>query len=68
MYMESVRPKPAEWDALMARVEAEHRRLAPLLPDIDPGDLHSILTAILRPWGMGRHFLLRRVRPGVNVL
>ena len=57
----------AELDDLMARVEKERQRLTPLLPDIDPGDLHSILVAILRPWGRGRKFLQRPVRPGVNV-
>jgi hypothetical protein len=60
-------PKPLDFDALVAQVEAEQRRLSSRLPDIDPGDLHAILLAILRPWGTGRHFLLRRVRPGVNV-
>jgi hypothetical protein len=51
----------------MSRVEIERRRLGPLLPDVDPGDLHAILVAILRPWGMGRRFFLKEVRPGVNV-
>ena len=54
-------------DALLARVEAERRRLQARLPDIDPGDLHAILMAIFRPWGTGRRFLQRQIRPGVNV-
>lgn len=58
---------PAAFDALMAQVEIERQRLGPMLPDVDPGDLHAILVAILRPWGMGRHFFLKQVQPGVNV-
>jgi hypothetical protein len=57
----------AEFDALLAKVESERRRLAPLVPDVDAGDLHAILVAMLRPWGTGRHFFLKQVRPGVNV-
>jgi hypothetical protein len=58
---------PADFDALLEQVERERQRLGPMLPDVDPGDLHAILLAILRPWGSGRHFFLRKVRPGVNV-
>ncbi len=58
---------PSELQILLARVEKEQARLAPLLPDMDPGDLNSILVAMFRPWGMGRRFLIRQVRPGVNV-
>lgn len=43
------------------------RRLQPLLPDMDPGDLDLILTSLLRPFGSGRRFFLREVRPGVRV-
>jgi len=43
------------------------RRLQPLFPDIDPGDLDLILTSLLRPFGSGRRFFLREVRPGVRV-
>ncbi len=42
-------------------------RVAPLVPDIDPGDLLLILQSLLRPFGSGRRFLLREVRPGVYV-
>ena len=55
------------FDAVLDRVERERLRLAPLLPDMDPGDLHAILVGIFQPFGMGRRFLLRRVRPGVHV-
>ena len=41
--------------------------LQPLLPDMDPCDLDLILTSLLRPFGSGRRFFLREVRPGVRV-
>jgi hypothetical protein len=50
-------------DALMAA----KLRLQPLFPDMDPGDLDLILTSLLRPFGSGRRFFLREVRPGVRV-
>ena len=46
---------------------ATQRRLRPLLPDMDPCDLDLILTSLLRPFGSGRRFFLREVRPGVRV-
>jgi hypothetical protein len=48
-------------------VESEKRRLSRLLPDIDPGDLDLILHSLARPFGSGRKFFLREVRPGVRV-
>jgi hypothetical protein len=48
-------------------VEKEKRRLARLLPDIDPGDLDLILHNLARPFGSGRRFFLREIRPGVRV-
>ena len=42
-------------------------RLQPLLPDMDPSDLDLILTSLMRPFGSGRRFFLREVRPGVSV-
>jgi hypothetical protein len=56
-----------EAEALAARVVALRDRIAPLLPDIDPGDLMLILESLLRPFGSGRRFLLREIRPGVYV-
>ena len=47
-----------EAERLARRVRAAHERLAPLLPDIDPGDLGLILEAIFRPRGSGRRFFL----------
>jgi hypothetical protein len=45
----------------------EKERLAVLLPDIDPGDLDLILTSLARPFGSGRRFFLREMKPGVRV-
>ncbi len=53
--------QPDPFDAVLERVEQERRRLSPLLPDMDPGDLHSIF----QPWGMGRTLFVRKLRPGV---
>ena len=45
----------------------EMQRLAVLLPDIDPADLDLILHSLARPFGSGRRFLLREIKPGVRV-
>jgi hypothetical protein len=58
---------PDEAEALAARVIALRDRIAPLVPDIDPGDLMLIVESLLRPFGSGRRFLLREIRPGVYV-
>jgi hypothetical protein len=60
-------PGPKSFEEVLERVEEQRRRLAPLFPEMDPGDLHAILVALLQPWGMGRCFFLRQVRPGVYV-
>ncbi len=65
--MQSEDRPPDLFDAVLARVELERRRLAPLLPDIDPGDLHAILVAVFQPWGLGRRLFVRQIRPGVYV-
>ena len=56
-----------DFDGVLKRVEEERSRLAALLPDIDPGDLHAILVAVFQPWGMGRRIFVRQIRPGVYV-
>ena len=48
-------------------IEEEKKRLAVLLPDIDPADLDLILHSLARPFGRGRRFFLREIRPGVRV-
>ncbi len=65
--MHAENEQPDGFDAVLKRVEEERRRLAPLLADMDPGDLHAILVGIFQPWGMGRSLFLREVRPGVYV-
>ena len=59
-----VEPSPG---ATVDALTAVKLRLQPLLPDMDPGDLDLILTSLLRPFGSGRRFFLREVRPGVRV-
>ena len=53
--------------ATLDALTAAKLRLQPLFPDMDPGDLDLILTSLLRPFGSGRRFFLREVRPGVRV-
>ena len=48
-------------------VARDRQRLAKLLPDIDPGALDLILTSLARPFGSGRRFFLREIKPGVYV-
>lgn len=56
----------ASWDvdAYAAQVRETYEALAPLLPDIDPGDLLVIVSSVLRPFGTGRRFFLRPLAPG----
>jgi len=53
--------------ALAKQIEEAKSRVAPLLPDMDPGDLDLIISSLLRPFGNGRRFFLRQVKPGVYV-
>lgn len=48
---------PTELAREIERLRAE---LAPALPDVDPGDLILILQAVLRPFGTGRRYFLRK--------
>lgn len=54
-------------EELREKTMALRDRLAPLLPEIDPGDLVLIIQSLLRPIGSGRRFFLRKLRPGVHV-
>lgn len=49
---------------LVRRVIELRDRLAPLLPDVDPGDLVLIIQSLLRPFGSGKRFLLRQFGDG----
>jgi hypothetical protein len=49
-----------EAERLRIAVLDARARVAPMLPDIDPGDLLLILQSLLRPIGTGRRFFLRR--------
>ena len=57
-------PSREEVERLVDRVEEALRQLAPLFPDVDPGDLLLILQSLLRPPGWGRYFLLKRLDSG----
>lgn len=58
------RVKPFDPEAFSKRVFAERDRLAPLLPEIDPGDLVLILQSVLRPFGSGKNCFLRIGKDG----
>ena len=53
--------------ALAKDLEELRRRVAPLVPDIDPGDLLLILENLIRGPGAGRAVFIRQERPGVYV-
>jgi hypothetical protein len=59
--------RPKDSGSLAEQIEAAKARVAPLLPDVDESDLDLILSSLLRPFGTGRCFFLREVRPGVHV-
>lgn len=50
-----------------AQVAALRRRVQGQLPDIDPHDLDLILLCMVRPFGSGRRYFLREIRPNVYV-
>jgi hypothetical protein len=58
-------PDRQEPEALRERLVALHAKLAPRLPEIDPGDLLLILECLLRPVGSGRQLFLREIEPHV---
>jgi hypothetical protein len=53
--------------SLEKEIDEAKSRVAPLVGDMDPGDLDLILSSLLRPFGTGRRFFPREVRPGVYV-
>ena len=57
----------ADGEVLVARLEGAKRRIAAQVRDLDPGDVDLILRSLLRPFGTGRRFFLRELRPGVFV-
>lgn len=60
-------PVPATADEFATRLMAEHARLRERLPDMHPDELLNILHSVLRPWGSGRRFLLRRRDDGTYI-
>ncbi len=63
-----VRRKPTAGDRLAREVEAALVRVRPLVPDIDEQTLVTILRSLLRPFGTGKRFLLKRRSDGSYVL
>jgi len=53
--------------SLAKQIAEAKRRVAPMLPDMDPADLDLTISSMLRPFGSGRRFFLRQVKPGVYV-
>jgi hypothetical protein len=47
-------------DELARRVDEARLRVRPSVPDMDEQTLVTILTSLLRPFGTGKHFLLKR--------
>jgi hypothetical protein len=52
--------RPRDVDLLARRVQDACVRLAPQLPQLDPGDLRSIVRCLLLPPGRRAVFLARR--------
>lgn len=53
-----------ETDALVRAVNEARERVRPLVPDLDEQTLVTILTSVLRPFGTGKRFLLKRREDG----
>ena len=56
--------KAFDAEVFLRKEFAVRDRLAPLLPDIDPGDLLLTLECTLRPFGTGKRFFLRQRSDG----
>jgi len=65
--MRRQRPSRRKPRDLAAQIEEVKRRVAPMLLDMDPADLDLTISSLLRPFGSGRRFFLRQVKPGVYV-
>ena len=50
-----------EW---IRQIDHWHERLQPLLPEIDPHDLRSMIRSILQPPSIERHWLLLKTEDG----
>jgi len=65
--MAMVSAPPRDGEVSQKLLEEARRRVVAEVSDLDPGDLDLILRSILRPFGTGRRFFLRELRPGVFV-
>ena len=59
------KPKLSQQEAirLAIKIKKMHQKIAPLVPDIDPGDLDLILERLLRRPGRGRRVFIDK-KPG----
>jgi hypothetical protein len=55
-------------DELVKKILEARERVAPLVPDIDPGDLIHILEMHFRPFGSGLTVFQRKLGSGGHVL
>jgi hypothetical protein len=53
-------PVALDGDELARRVEEARSRVRDAVPDLDEQTLVTILTSLLRPFGTGKRFLLKR--------
>jgi hypothetical protein len=66
--MEFRRPTLEEQAEFAERVQAEFARIAPSLPDADPGNLLLILRSVMWPRDWERRYFLRRVSESGHAL
>jgi len=59
--MEFRHPTPEEQTEFTERILAEFARIAPHLPDVDPGNLLLILRSLMWPRDWERRYFLRPV-------
>jgi hypothetical protein len=52
---------------LARRIDEARARVRPFVPDIDEQTLVTILASLLRPFGTGKRFLLKRRADGGSV-
>lgn len=60
-------PEVFDHEAWLRAVEEARARLAPQFPEMDPQTMVTILASLLRPFGTGKRFFLRRQPDGSYV-
>lgn len=56
----SLAPEVFDGDELARRVDEARVRVRACVPDMDEQTLVTVLTSLLRPFGTGKRFLLKR--------